>query len=90
MINLTTIIMILNNIRNKLKGALTKNPNSDLAVSLVKLNGVILSLKSVQKELEQNTTSKQIDAIKLIVRMSKSDIAFTEEEAIKFFYEQTK
>lgn len=90
MINLTTIIMILNNIRNKLKGALTKNPNSDLAVSLVKLNGVILSLKSVQKELERNTMSKQINAIKLIVKMSKSDIAFTEEEAIKFFYEQTK
>lgn len=90
MINLTTIILTLGNIKDKLKKALIENPNSDLAVSLVKLNAVISELKSLQQEIEGGKISYTDDIIKLIVRMSKKDIAFTEEEAVKYFHEETK
>lgn len=90
MINLTTIILTLGNIKDKLKKVLVENPNSDLAVSLVKLNAVTSALKSLQREIEHNTISKEDKAIKLIVEMAKKDVAFTEEEAIKYFHEETK
>ena len=90
MINLTTIILTLGNIKDKLKKALIENPNSDLAVSLVKLNAVVSELKSLQQEIEGGKISYTDDIIKLIVRMSKKDIAFTEEEAVKYFHEETK
>jgi hypothetical protein len=90
MINLTTIILNLENIGDKLRKVLVKNPNSDLAVSLVKLNAVTSALKSLQKEIEHDTISKEDKAIRLIVEMVRKDIAFTEEDAIKYFHEETK
>lgn len=90
MINLTTIILNLENIGDKLKKVLVKNPNSDLAVSLVKLNAVTSALKSLQQEIEHDTISKEDKAIKLIVEMARKDTAFTEEDAIKYFHKETK
>jgi len=82
MLDLTTMITTLSNIKKNLKAALVRSPNSDLAVSLVKLNTVIFELKSLQKDINKND-----DVIRLIVRMAKKDIAFTEEEAVKFYHE---
>lgn len=60
MISLETIILNLNNIRSKLKSVLTKSPNSDLAVSLVKLNAVISELKSLQQEITDGTLKNKL------------------------------
>lgn len=91
MINLTTIIQTLGNIRDKLKKVLVGNPNSDLAVSLVKLNAVISELKSLQQEIDgQRATQYNDNLIRLIVRMAKKDVAFTEEEAVKYFHKEAK
>ena len=60
MISLETIILNLNNVRSKLKSVLTKSPNSDLAVSLVKLNAVISELKSLQQEITDGTLKSKL------------------------------
>lgn len=60
MISLETIILNLNNIRSKLRSVLTKSPNSDLAVSLVKLNAVISELKSLQQEITDGTLKDKL------------------------------
>lgn len=60
MISLETIILNLNNIRSKLRSVLTKSPNSDLAVSLVKLNAVISELKSLQQEITDGTLKNKL------------------------------
>ena len=60
MISLETIILNLNNVRSKLKSVLTKSPNSDLAVSLVKLNAVISVLKSLQQEITDGTLKNKL------------------------------
>lgn len=60
MISLETIILNLNNVRSKLKSVLTKSPNSDLAVSLVKLNAVISELKSLQQEITDGTLKNKL------------------------------
>jgi len=78
MIDLTTITLTLKNIRDKLKGVLNRNPNSDLAVSLVKLNAVISELKS----LERDVNDKERAAINTIIKISRKDIGFTEQDAI--------
>ena len=62
MISLETIILNLNNIRSKLRSVLTKSPNSDLAVSLVKLNAVISELKSLQQEIIDGTLKDKLCA----------------------------
>ena len=51
MVDLTTIILTLNNIRSKVRSVLHKSPNSDLAVCLVKLNAVLSELTSLHQEL---------------------------------------
>lgn len=78
MIDLTTITSTLKNIRDKLKVVLKKNPNSNLAVSLVKLNAIISELKS----LEQDVNDRERAAINTIIKISREDIAFTEQDAI--------
>ena len=60
MISLETIILNLSNVRSKLKSVLTKSPNSDLAVSLVKLNAVISELKSLQQEITDGTLKNKL------------------------------
>ena len=60
MISLETIILNLNNVRSKLRSVLTKSPNSDLAVSLVKLNAVISELKSLQQEITDGTLKNKL------------------------------
>lgn len=60
MISLETIILNLNNVRSKLRSVLTKSPNSDLAVSLVKLNAVISELKSLQQEITDGTLKSKL------------------------------
>ena len=60
MVDLTTMISTLNNIKSKLKSTLIRTPNSDLAVSLVKLNAVISELKSLQQDINKQTKTNKL------------------------------
>jgi len=60
MVDLTTMIATLSNIKKNLKAVLVKIPNSDLAVSLVKLNTVISELKSLQQEITDGTLKNKL------------------------------
>ena len=60
MVDLTTMIATLSNIKKNLKAVLVKIPNSDLAVSLVKLNAVISELKSLQQEITDGTLKNKL------------------------------
>lgn len=60
MVDLTTMIATLSNIKKNLKAVLVKVPNSDLAVSLVKLNTVISELKSLQQEITDGTLKNKL------------------------------